>query len=29
MRFDATYLPYQPENVLVEEWIPQQEILGL
>ena len=29
MRFDAKYLPYQPKNVLVEEWIPQQEILGL
>ena len=29
MRFDPNYLPYKPTNVLVEEWIPQQEILGL
>merc|ERR1712224_854307 len=28
MRFDPKYLPYKPNNVLVEEWIPQQEILA-
>ena len=28
MRFDPKYLPYKPNNVMAEEWIPQQEILG-
>ena len=28
MRFDPKYLPYKPKNVMAEEWIPQQEILG-
>ena len=28
MRFDPKYLPYKPTNVMAEEWIPQQEILG-
>ena len=28
MRFDANYLPYVPENVMVRDWIPQQDLLG-
>ncbi len=28
MRFDRKYLPYVPENVMVRDWIPQQDLLG-
>ena len=28
MRFSKEFIPFTPDNVLVEEWLPQQDILG-
>jgi hypothetical protein len=28
MKFDPEFLPYIPDNVMVKDWIPQQDILG-
>ena len=28
MRFDPKFLPFVPDNVMVANWVPQQEILG-
>ena len=28
MRFDPTLIPDVPDNVIVSNWVPQQEILG-
>ena len=29
MRFDPSAMPYIPKNVLVSNWIPQQDLLGI
>ena len=29
MRFDVNVLPYIPDNVLVSNWVPQNDILGM
>ena len=29
MRFDPKFLPNVPDNVMVSNWVPQQDILGL
>ena len=29
MRFDPTLIPDVPDNVIVSNWVPQQEILGI
>ena len=29
MRFDQSVMPYVPNNVLVSNWIPQQDLLGM
>ncbi len=28
MRFDPSQLPFVPDNVMVMDWVPQQDILG-